>query len=261
MALLECHLFSDSLGLCTTVNVILPQPAKGQIGMASAGSDGRCPVLWLLHGMSDDHTIWLRRTSIERYVAPLGLAVIMPCVDRSFYLDMHQGPRYWTYLAEELPAILDAMLPLTRERDKTFAAGLSMGGYGAFLLGLRQPSRFAAVASLSGAVDVAGTTQATPKERGPEWLRIFGPLDQVAGSDKDLLHLSSELVRSDGPSPRFYQWCGTDDFLYPVNLGFRDHAANIGLDLTYEEGPGGHSWDRWDVQIQRVLEFFGYGAA
>ena len=260
MALLECHIFSDSLGLCTTVNVLLPQPAKGQIGMASAGSDGRCPVLWLLHGMSDDQSIWLRRTSIERYVAPLGLAVVMPRVDRSFYCDMHQGPKYWTFISEELPAILDGMLPLSRERDQTFAAGLSMGGYGAFRLGLHQPERFAAVASLSGAVEIAGTTQATPRERGPEWLRIFGPLDQVPGSDHDLLHNATELAASNRPQPRFYQWCGTDDFLYSANVGFRDHAQQVGLDLTYEEGPGGHSWDRWDQQIQRVLEFFGFGA-
>ena len=63
-------------------------------------------MLYLLHGLSDDDTIWLRRTSIERYVAPLGLAVVMPQVHRSFYLDEAHGGRYWTFLSEELPEVV-----------------------------------------------------------------------------------------------------------------------------------------------------------
>jgi len=83
MALIQCNFFSESLGFCTTMNVILPQPARE-----------RYRVLYLLHGMSDDHTIWCRRTSIERYVDPLGLAVVMPAVHRGYYTDMAAGYRY-----------------------------------------------------------------------------------------------------------------------------------------------------------------------
>ena len=72
--------------------------------MSGRTRDGAPPVLYLLHGLSDDDTIWLRRTSIERYVAPLGLAVVMPQVHRSFYADEVYGGRYWTFLSEELPA-------------------------------------------------------------------------------------------------------------------------------------------------------------
>jgi putative tributyrin esterase len=49
------------------------------------------PTHYLLHGLSDDHSIWLRRTSIERYVAPFGLTVVMPVVNRSYYTDMVNG--------------------------------------------------------------------------------------------------------------------------------------------------------------------------
>ncbi len=78
MALIHCKFFSETLQVSTSMDVILPQEATGQIGMESSKSTGEAPCLWLLHGMSDDHTIWQRRTSIERYVAPLGLAVVMP---------------------------------------------------------------------------------------------------------------------------------------------------------------------------------------
>jgi hypothetical protein len=66
MALIECKFFSDALGLSTLMTVILPQPTENQIGMQNISQDGRHKTLYLLHGLSDDHSIWLRRTSIER---------------------------------------------------------------------------------------------------------------------------------------------------------------------------------------------------
>jgi pimeloyl-ACP methyl ester carboxylesterase len=156
MALVHCDFFSDVLGLSTSMTVILPQSTSGQIGMSGEVSKGDTPVLYLLHGLSDDHTIWTRRTSIERYVAPLGLAVVMPRVDRSFYLDEAHGNRYWTFLSEELPEVVRGFFRVSRRREDTFVAGLSMGGYGAMKWALSEPHRFAAAASLSGAVDLAG---------------------------------------------------------------------------------------------------------
>ena len=129
MALLHVNYFSEVLGLSTSMDVILPQPAKGQIGMGSVAVNGKLPVLYLLHGLSDDHTIWQRRTSIERYVADLPLAVVMPTVHRGFYTDAKQGYDYWTHISEEIPRIVKSFFPISDRREDTFAAGLSMGGY------------------------------------------------------------------------------------------------------------------------------------
>ena len=111
MAFIECKFHSESLKLATSMNVILPQQTSSQIGLKGKSSKGKFPVLYLLHGMSDDETIWSRRTSIERYVAPLGIAVVMPCAGRSFYTDMATGPKYWTFISEELPAIVRSFFP------------------------------------------------------------------------------------------------------------------------------------------------------
>ena len=88
MALLHVNFFSDVLGKSTAMYVILPQRTNSQIGMAGVRKEGKYPVLYLLHGLSDDYTIWQRRTSIERYVADMGIAVVMPDADTSFYSDM-----------------------------------------------------------------------------------------------------------------------------------------------------------------------------
>jgi len=93
MALLECRYFSNVLGMSMAMNAIVPQAAgAGQIGVASGEERERYPVLYLLHGWSDDHTIWGRRTALERYAAAHNLVIIMPNVHLSYYTDMAHGP-------------------------------------------------------------------------------------------------------------------------------------------------------------------------
>jgi S-formylglutathione hydrolase FrmB len=252
MALIHCNFFSEVLGLSCSMDVILPQATTQQIGMAGKAGVGKHPVLWLLHGLSDDHTIWQRRTSIERYVAELGLAVVMPAVDRSFYVDARQGKRFGTYIADELPALARSFFPLSDRRQDNFVAGLSMGGYGAFRLALAYPERYGAAASLSGCLDIAASSR-RQTEPNQEWRNIFGPPRALAGSPNDLLFLARQVARAKGPKPKLFQCCGIGDFLYQDNLVFRDHALKLSLDLTYEEGPGVHDWAYWDTQIQHVL--------
>ena len=116
MALLHVNFFSEALGMCVACDVILPQRATKQIGMAAAARGDKHPTLWLLHGASDNHTIWQRRTSIERYAAPLGLAVVMPNAHLSSYADMAHGGKYYTYISQELPEKMRAMFPLSDKR-------------------------------------------------------------------------------------------------------------------------------------------------
>ncbi len=253
MALIHCNFFSNVLGVQSAMDVILPQPPAGPKGLPLPAAE-KHPTLYLLHGLSDDHTMWQRRTSIERYVDQYDLAVVMPAVGRSFYTDMAAGYPYWTFISEELPAIAAALFPLDTDREHTFVAGLSMGGYGAFKLALTHPERYSAAASFSGALNMAIVEEARPD---PAWLTemrwIYGDLKQLPNSPNDLFHLAGELKASGKPQPMLYQWCGTEDFLYVDNLRFRDHLQKIGLELNYEEGPGGHEWTQWDKQIEHFL--------
>lgn len=105
MALLHVDFFSDVLGLSMNMDVILPQQTQGQIGMEGKGAEGKYKTLYLLHGMSDDQTIWQRRTSIERYASKLGIAVVMPTTHLAFYTDTTYGMQYWTFISQELPEI------------------------------------------------------------------------------------------------------------------------------------------------------------
>jgi len=258
VALLRCDVFSEALGLSTSMTVILPQPTTTQIGMTGGAGDEPPPVLYLLHGLSDDDTIWLRRTSIERYVAPLGLAVVMPQVHRSFYTDEAYGGRYWTFVSEELPALVGRFFRVSARREDTFVAGLSMGGYGALKLALRQPERFAAAASLSGALDVVALSRRPRPEDPTLWKRVFG--GRVSGGAEDDLFALVRRTSADR-LPALHISCGTEDQLIAGNRRFVTTCEAVAIPVTASFGPGEHDWAYWDERIQDVLAWLPLGAA
>ncbi|NLB68807.1 MAG: esterase family protein [Lentisphaerae bacterium] len=240
MALFHSNFYSDVLGMQSSADVILPDrpdPAR------------KMPTLYLLHGLSDDHTIWQRRTSIERYASKYYLAIVMPNGHRSFYTDMKSGRAYFTYISEELPNLMETFFPLSGERSERFIAGLSMGGYGAFKIAINLPGRYAAGAALSAVFNV------NRREQSPEFKAIFG--DGVSGTPDDMYASVDKLIAEtpEEKLPKLYQFCGTEDHLYGDNQEFREYSAKAGLPIEYSEGSGGHSWDVWDEQIKHVLEW------
>lgn len=251
MARARIDFFSDVLGLNTSMTVIFPQETNNLIGMAGSKVSGEVPVLWLLHGLSDDDTIWERRTSIERYVADKGIAVIMPQVHRSFYTDQELGHNYWTYISEELPAIARKMLRISDKREDNFVAGLSMGGYGAMKLALNHPERFAAAASFSGCVGLGHPGNIYDfMERDYEL--VFGKRP-VVGSKDDVLHLLE--IAEPKKLPKLMVTCGTEDFLYHESQAFMKIAEQRGIQVHSNFGPGDHEWPYWDANIQEFLDW------
>ncbi|MBO4887722.1 MAG: esterase family protein [Firmicutes bacterium] len=259
MALIHANFFSQAVGMERQIEVILPQVSNG-VGQAGADETGMTdiPVLYLLHGGSDDHTIWQRRTSIERYATAKGLAVIMPSTDLGFYCDMKYGYDYFRYIGEELPKIVHEFFPaLSVSREKTFVAGLSMGGFGAFKLGIHFPEKFSYAASLSGFLDPAEDLKAFAArpdrpESAFDW--IYGSAEEVVGTIDDLPYQLDEQIRKKAKLPRFFMACGTEDFLYQTNLRFKNRFEGR-IDLTWLEEPGTHEWGFWDRNIQRVLDW------
>lgn len=255
MALMECSFFSESIGMCTNAHVIVPQPTLAQIGLTGKGSPEGCPVLYLLHGLSDDHSIWLRRTSIERYATQYGIAVVMPNVHRSFYSDMATGLKYWQYVSEELPKLIGGFFKFSQKREDTFVAGLSMGGYGAFKLAVNCPERFAAAGCFSSVISPWNFADYAPDRRA-ELQSIFGSdLAANIGSVNDLMAMEEKKVNAGVKLPELFIACGTEDFLYQENLKHNEHLTKCGIPYTFWQGPGTHEWGFWDQRIVDFLKF------
>ena len=249
MAFMEVKFFSQALQVAVSVNVILPEAQQG-IGMAGSARKKLPRVLYLLHGLSDDHSIWMRRTSVERYAAKQNLAVIMPAVNRSFYINERYGAAYWDFVSEELPKVMHTFFRLSNKPEDTFVAGLSMGGYGAMRLALTYPERYAAAGSFSGALDLAALGERRDKT---ELHRILGDDTSISGTDLDCFHLMKK--NADAPKkPRLFVACGTADFLYDAHLKAVPALKENGWDVTHFEKPDAiHEWGFWDEMIAAFI--------
>lgn len=246
MAFLDFHFHSEALSKQVAAYVVLPQETSAsQIGMSGKQTAEKVPCLYLLHGLSDDHTTWFRRTSIERFAAAYGIAVVMPDGGRSFYTDMKSGGAYYTYIAEELPRICERFFPISSAPKDRYIAGLSMGGYGALKIGLKNPERYAAIAGLSPVSDI----------RQPyfpqDYQLVFG--DNIL-DDEDLFFLASQ-ADTNAIKPRVFMGVGRSDFMYQDTLRLKTHFETLRYDYTYRESEGDHNWAFWDEYIQYVLEW------
>lgn len=252
MALIELNFYSEALGMQSQVMVILPQKSSaGEIGISTANNDvQQYKCLYLLHGLSDDQTIWMRRTSIERYASEYGICVVMPCGGRSFYCDIKNGPAYYTYIAKELPKRIQEFFRVSGKREDTYIAGLSMGGYGAMKIALRDPDSYCACGALSPVCDMDAMAG-----RGYDAM-MFSLFGEYKTPDEDSVMFLAEKQKNNPNKPRIYMAMGTDDFLYDNAIPLRKRLTENKYDFTYiEEEKANHSWAFWDAQIQEVLKW------
>ena len=223
MALCEMHLNTGgALGKMTSFMAIVPE-----------GKNGPYPVLYLLHGLSDDHTAWARRTSLERYVQNIPLMVVMPNGERSFYTDSASNAQaaFETFLTRDLIGFVDSAFHTHAARDGRAVAGAGV--------------------SHSGAVAFASQPINPDWSSRDEWVFLFG--ENPAGSDNDVFALAERCDPATRPALRID--CGVDDFLIEDNRRFHAHLNALGCAHEYAEPPGGHDWGYWDTHIQDTIAF------
>lgn len=84
---------------------------------------------------------------------------------------------------------------------------------------------------------------------------IFGDLSEIEKSDVNPQRLAEKIKEEGGEFPRMYLCCGIDDPLLEPNREFRDVMRGLGVDVTYEEGPGAHEWDFWNRYIKKIIDW------
>ena len=220
---------SKALGRQVTYSAIVPEAANA--------GPGPYPVLYQLHGASDDHACWLTRSNLVRHAVKYPMLIILPDGELSFWLNLMEGQRYEDYLMEDLWQHVANTYNVRPGRAAI--GGLSMGGFGAMRLALRYPDRFASVWSHSGAY----WTQAEMAHRSP--LLLQAP-------DAEILETAT-VAASLPQLPVISFDCGTEDFLLQENRRFHNHLTKLGIAHTYQEHPGAHNWDYWDVHVQEAL--------
>lgn len=261
MAKFTCNFISYTLRRAVDITVIIPSitipEAMNQEKAPVAHTKAEpFPVLYLLHGMGNNHATWTGYTNVELFAEERQIAVVNLSAENKGYVPNGRDD-YFRFVAEELPDFVCGMFPVSRRPEDTYIAGLSMGGYGTLIHGLNYPERFAAIGSFSGATALPPAHAAGDNAR----IREAAIRNEKAGDpDIDPMYnpfaLVDKLVAEGRKLPKIYMACGDQDFLLRVNLAFRDHLREAGADLTWEEVPGyGHEWRFWNMEIERFLDW------
>jgi S-formylglutathione hydrolase FrmB len=213
------RLISDALGSLRQFGLLLPPDYET--------SARRYPVVYLLHGSGQQHATWGRAALLDHTT---GAIVVMPDMDRTRYVlsDGVVDPHVETFITRELIDHIDATYRTLPSRESRAIAGLSIGGLGAMLLGLRHPDRFGAIGSFSAPLNSLGNTR---------------PLLDSGGSN---------------PRPLIYVGCGIADSLLPASRRFAALLQDQQIARKYEEGPGAHTWEAWDWQLRSFLGMLRY---
>lgn len=227
----------------------LPQP-RSAVVVLPAGYDGsarRYPVLYLLHGHDGGHRNWMERTNLLAYTARLPLIVVLPDGGNSWYSNSFARPdeKFEDYVARDVPAYVDQHFRTLTFREARYIAGLSMGGYGALKIALRNPARFSLAGSFSGALTpVRDTTYASVRD-------AFGPPGSAPRAENDLPAIARDARVPD--ATYFYLDTGSADRVLPSNRELVQVMAARPLAYEYHEVPGAHTWEFWNRRLPVFL--------
>lgn len=258
MALIQVNYLSKALFRTVPVNVILPSDKISFETLDYQGvPESGYPTLYLLHGLLGNYTDWVSGTRVQRWAEDAGLAVVMPSGDNSFYIPGQvANADYGTFVGEELPRVMSDMFPLSRRREDTFIAGLSMGGYGALRNGMIHAETFSRIAAFSAGIHLFDSESFFSIAHEES---VFGDLKEAAKTDKNqhvaLAHLKERVGRGEVEAPEFWMSCGTEDPLYKVNRKLYQEILDAGFKVDWDEEPCGHEWDFWDSQIKKVIDW------
>jgi putative tributyrin esterase len=275
MALAHINHFSKTLGMSMNLDVVLPEADRDIKAEDEGGEHGDIPVLYLLHGFGDDHTMWQRQTSLERYAAEKRLIVVMPASHLGMYTNQYLGFKYFDYIAGEVPRLCQSWFRASADREKNFIGGLSMGGYGALKIGLCCHERYSHIFVLSAGCDrLNGLPETVVALSGPEalclirhelpesdfhrslsFLLTFGSAEKYKKSSTDnLFNLIPDLVKAGTDLPKLFISCGAGDTIaLEPNRKFHRMLEEHKMPHEYFEADGSHDWEYWDTWIQRAL--------
>lgn len=230
------------------------------------------PVLYLLHGYSDDETGWtqfgeaqhIADKAIESGEAP-AMIIVMPDAGVSWYINSHDGKtRYEDFFVSELIPHIEANYRARAKKEFRAIAGLSMGGYGTLLLATKHPDLFSSAAPLSGAVWTDTEIVSMPEARWNGYMSdLFGK--NLQGKDRlndhwyknSILKIVETTPIEKLKSVRFYIDCGDDDFLIKGNMALHSAMIDKGVPHEFRVRDGGHSWLYWRTALPEVLKFVG----
>ena len=232
----------------------------------------RYPLLYLLHGYSDDETGWtqfgqaqeIADKTINNGDAP-PMIIVMPDAEVTWYMNTFDNKgRYEDFFTEEFIPYIDANYRTRAKKEFRAVAGLSMGGFGTMLYAAKHPELFAAASALSAAVRTDEEMMAMPDERWENrYATIYGPNLKGKARLTDFYYKNSilklvETISSEKlKTVRYYIDCGDDDALVTGNMVLHTELMKKGIPHEFRVRDGAHTWTYWRTALPEVLKFTG----
>ena len=217
------------------------------------------PTLYFLHGYSGGAVETSMFTNIALYAMRYGAAVVLADGENSFYTDDEKRDACFSrFFGEELVEVTRSVLPLSRERKDTWIAGISMGGYGALVNGLRFRETFSKIGMLSPALGFKRPDDSAPEDcpvPAGELTETLGAWKDYTGSYRDERASLAAALKSGGPAPDIFIGIGNRDSLYPEAEQFRSFSREAGLEPEWYETEGGHDHTFWKKAMDPLFRF------
>jgi S-formylglutathione hydrolase FrmB len=230
------------------------------------------PVVYLLHGYTDDETAWVQfgevNVAADKAIAAgemPAMIIVMPDGGVSFYINDYQNQVRWEdmFIQEFIPDV-EKRYRIRQKREFRGISGLSMGGYGATIMAMKYPDLFIACAPFSSAY---WTDDEMVEMDNNRYESMYGWLygQNLTGKKRltdhwykySALHLAKTLPIDQLKSVRWYIDCGDDDFLYKGNATMHIILRDRGIPHEYRVRDGGHNWLYWRTGITDALKFIG----
>jgi enterochelin esterase-like enzyme len=229
------------------------------------------PVLYLLHGYSDNETAWVQfgevnRTAdkaIEEGLIP-PMIIIMPDAKVTWYVNSYDGSdRYEDMFFEEFIPQVEQQYRIRSQKEFRAISGLSMGGNGSLLYAIRHPEVFGACAAFSAAVYTNAEMKYHLSEGNKTWFApIYGSLNKKGELPQHWMNYNILNTLKTKPleqvkQVKFYIDCGDDDFLYKGNAALHVLMRDLKIKHEFRIREGAHNWTYWRTNIIHGLQFVG----
>ena len=228
-------------------------------------SERSYPVLYLLHGWTDDETAWVQYGNVQQIAdktiqsqAATPMIIVMPDAGETWYVNSYDGKFcYEDMFFKELIPYIEKTYRVRTHRQYRAISGLSMGGYGSFLYTLHHPDYFSACAPLSAAVYTNEMIEKSKNDmRGKLFDKLYGKGNLTPHWDKNsVLLLMENLSAEEFPKAKFYIDCGDDDTLLHGNNIIHEIMQSKNIKHEFRVRDGGHTWTYWRTALPSVIEF------
>ncbi len=215
-------------------------------------------TLWLLHGAFGEFHESIEGSSVCRYAAQRGMAVVAPSSYMGVYTDMVYGEAGYSFVREVLDRAPKLFPVLPTGREESFLMGISMGGHGSFKLAMELPERFAGAAAFSSPIDMVYTMTLLETGRhggGHELYDAFGSSEAYEGTVGDVVTMAKRNLAAGKPLPRLALCWGDDEHAGHEDSRITKIFRELGIPMLTRIGHGGHSFDTWDPLMCEVLDY------